>query len=81
MAHSSDKKDRTNPHKVFAEDEPSSDSDGLDILKTARRSLDLSQFIDGQKIDFPTSFLSGIILLMAFQLSLNHRVNPRLKLI
>jgi hypothetical protein len=43
-------KDQQKALRAFAESENISDSDtddGLDIVKTARKNLDLSQYIDG----------------------------------
>jgi hypothetical protein len=54
----SNKKFMENSHRIFGEDEASSGSDsGLDIIKTSRKGLDLSQYIDGHS---STSSFSGL---------------------
>jgi hypothetical protein len=59
MSRSKSGKDHERALRAFAESQMSSDDeDGLDILQSARRSLDLSQYIEGAPV--PASpFLSS----------------------
>lgn len=49
----SGKKYNLNSHRILGEDEASSGSEsGLDIIKSSRKGLDLSQYIDSQSSTF-----------------------------